>query len=84
VVPVTTAPEACRSTPGTEKGRVEMDITTVAQVGAGYTDSFKTLERAFGDRLAAPKVLTDLVARGRFGVKTGSGFLELEPEKRTS
>jgi 3-hydroxybutyryl-CoA dehydrogenase len=47
-----------------------------------YADSFKTLERAFGDRLAAPKVLTDLVARGRFGVKTGSGFLELEPEKR--
>jgi 3-hydroxybutyryl-CoA dehydrogenase len=47
-----------------------------------YAASFKTLERAFGERLAAPKVLTDLVAQGRFGVKTGSGFLELDPEKR--
>ncbi len=47
-----------------------------------YADSFTTLERAFGERLAAPKVLTDLVAQGRFGVKTGSGFLELDPEKR--
>jgi 3-hydroxybutyryl-CoA dehydrogenase len=49
-----------------------------------YADSFKTLERAFGERLAAPKVLTDLVAQGRFGVKTGSGFLELDPEKRAA
>jgi 3-hydroxybutyryl-CoA dehydrogenase len=47
-----------------------------------YADSFKTLERAFGERFAAPKVLTDLVAQGRFGVKSGSGFLELDPEKR--
>jgi 3-hydroxybutyryl-CoA dehydrogenase len=47
-----------------------------------YADAFKTLEGAFGERLAAPEVLTDLVARGRFGVKTGSGFLELDPEKR--
>ena len=47
-----------------------------------YANSFTTLERAFGERLAAPKVLTDLVAQGRFGVKSGSGFLELDPEKR--
>lgn len=47
-----------------------------------YADSFTTLERAFGERLAAPKVLTDLVAQGRFGVKSGSGFLELDPKKR--
>lgn len=47
-----------------------------------YAAGFATLEQAFGDRLAAPEVLTDLVARGRFGTKTGSGFLELEPEKR--
>jgi 3-hydroxybutyryl-CoA dehydrogenase len=37
-----------------------------------YANGFATLEQAF----------TDLVAQGRFGVKTGSGFLELEPEKR--
>jgi 3-hydroxybutyryl-CoA dehydrogenase len=47
-----------------------------------YANSFKTLEKAFGERLAAPKVLTDLVAEGKFGTKTGSGFLELEPDKR--
>jgi 3-hydroxybutyryl-CoA dehydrogenase len=47
-----------------------------------YAASFTTLEQAFGERLAAPKVLTDLVAQGRFGVKSGSGFLELDPEKR--
>jgi 3-hydroxybutyryl-CoA dehydrogenase len=47
-----------------------------------YADSFKTLEQAFGERLAAPKVLTDLVAQGKIGVKSGSGFLELDPEQR--
>jgi 3-hydroxybutyryl-CoA dehydrogenase len=47
-----------------------------------YANGFTTLEEAFGERLAAPKVLTDLVAEGRFGVKSGSGFLELDPEKR--
>jgi 3-hydroxybutyryl-CoA dehydrogenase len=47
-----------------------------------YANSFKTLEAAFGERLAAPKVLTDLVAQGKYGTKTGSGFLELDPGKR--
>ena len=47
-----------------------------------YAASFKTLERAFGERLAAPKVLTDLVAQGKYGVKTGSGFLTLDPGRR--
>jgi 3-hydroxybutyryl-CoA dehydrogenase len=47
-----------------------------------YANGFTTLEEAFGERLAAPKVLTDLVAQGKFGVKSGSGFLELDPEKR--
>jgi 3-hydroxybutyryl-CoA dehydrogenase len=47
-----------------------------------YANGFTTLEQAFGERLAAPKVLTDLVAQGRYGTKTGSGFLELDPEKR--
>ena len=47
-----------------------------------YAASFKTLEQAFGERLAAPKVLTDLVAAGKLGLKSGAGFLELEPGKR--
>lgn len=40
-----------------------------------YARGFATLEEAFGERLAAPEALTDLVAQGRYGVKTGSGFL---------
>lgn len=47
-----------------------------------YAASFATLERAFGPRLAAPQVLLDLVAQGKYGTKTGSGFLELDPEQR--
>ena len=45
-----------------------------------YVQSFATLQKAFGDRLAAPAVLTDLVEHGHFGTKTGSGFLQLEPD----
>jgi len=47
-----------------------------------YANGFTTLENAFGERLAAPQVLKDLVAAGKFGTKTGSGFLELDPQKR--
>jgi 3-hydroxybutyryl-CoA dehydrogenase len=49
-----------------------------------YAASFKTLEGAFGERFAAPQVLTDLVAQGRFGVKSGAGFLELDPDQRAA
>jgi 3-hydroxybutyryl-CoA dehydrogenase len=47
-----------------------------------YVHGFTTMENAFGERLATPKVLQELVAAGRFGTKTGSGFLELDPHKR--
>lgn len=47
-----------------------------------YVNSFATLEAAFGERLAPPKALTDLVAAGHHGTKTGSGFLQLDPERR--
>ncbi len=40
-----------------------------------YVNGFHTLEQAFGERLAAPKVLKDLVDQGHYGVKTGRGFL---------
>ncbi|MFB9378711.1 3-hydroxyacyl-CoA dehydrogenase family protein [Kineococcus gynurae] len=46
-----------------------------------YAKGFAVLEGHFGERLSAPQNLTDLVAAGKFGTKTGSGFLELEPEK---
>jgi 3-hydroxybutyryl-CoA dehydrogenase len=47
-----------------------------------YVDSFKTMEAAFGERLAPPKALLDLVAAGHHGTKTGSGFLQLDPDRR--
>ncbi|WP_432536764.1 3-hydroxyacyl-CoA dehydrogenase family protein [Kineococcus arenarius] len=46
-----------------------------------YAKGFKVLEDHFGERLSAPQNLLDLVAEGKYGTKTGSGFLELEPEK---
>jgi 3-hydroxybutyryl-CoA dehydrogenase len=47
-----------------------------------YVNSFATLEAEFGERLAPPQVLIDLVAAGKHGTKTGSGFLELDPDQR--
>ena len=46
-----------------------------------YAKGFKVLEDHFGERLSAPANLTELVAAGKYGTKTGSGFLELAPEK---
>lgn len=40
-----------------------------------YVDGFRTLERHYGERLAAPAALTELVKAGRFGVKQGGGFV---------
>jgi 3-hydroxybutyryl-CoA dehydrogenase len=47
-----------------------------------YASAFGLLEQAFGERLATPQVLTDLVAQGKFGVKSGAGFLELDEHSR--
>jgi len=40
-----------------------------------YSDGFRTLQQHYGERLAAPKMLTDLVSAGRYGVKQGGGFV---------
>jgi 3-hydroxybutyryl-CoA dehydrogenase len=40
-----------------------------------YGDGFRTLEQHYGERLAVPKMLSDLVEAGRFGVKQGGGFV---------
>jgi 3-hydroxybutyryl-CoA dehydrogenase len=40
-----------------------------------YRDGFRTLEQHYGERLAAPKMLTDLVDAGQYGVKQGGGFV---------
>jgi len=40
-----------------------------------YRDGFRTLEAHYGDRLAAPSMLTELVEAGRYGVKQGGGLV---------
>jgi 3-hydroxybutyryl-CoA dehydrogenase len=40
-----------------------------------YRDGFRTLEAHYGDRLAVPALLTQLVENGRYGVKQGGGFV---------
>jgi 3-hydroxybutyryl-CoA dehydrogenase len=40
-----------------------------------YRDGFRTLQEHYGERLAVPKMLTDLVSAGQYGVKQGGGFV---------
>jgi 3-hydroxybutyryl-CoA dehydrogenase len=40
-----------------------------------YRDGFRTLEENYGERLAAPAMLTELVDGGHHGVKQGGGFV---------
>ncbi len=40
-----------------------------------YRDGFRTLQAHYGERLAAPTMLTELVEAGRYGVKQGGGFV---------
>jgi 3-hydroxybutyryl-CoA dehydrogenase len=45
-----------------------------------YASSFRTLEKAFGERFAAPDALTATVDDGNLGLKSGYGFLDIDPE----
>jgi 3-hydroxybutyryl-CoA dehydrogenase len=40
-----------------------------------YREGFRTLEAHYGDRLAVPALLTELVESGRYGLKKGGGFV---------
>ena len=40
-----------------------------------YRDGFHTLQEHYGERLAVPKMLADLVSAGQYGVKQGGGFV---------
>jgi 3-hydroxybutyryl-CoA dehydrogenase len=40
-----------------------------------YRDGFRTFEENYGERLAAPAMLTELVDSGHHGVKQGGGFV---------
>lgn len=46
-----------------------------------YKSSFDELETHFGARMAPPKMLSDLVAAGKLGTKSGGGFTNLSSEE---
>jgi len=48
-----------------------------------YDFCYKSLQTGFPERFATPQILTDLVSQGKLGTKTGSGFLNVPPERIT-
>ncbi len=42
-----------------------------------YESSFRTLEKAYGKRFAAPEALVATVKDGNLGLKSGHGFLDI-------
>lgn len=48
-----------------------------------YESSYRTLERAFGERFAVPTPLARLVEDGNLGLKSGHGYLDIAPEEVT-
>lgn len=47
-----------------------------------YESSYRTLEKAYGERFAPPAALTSTVEEGNLGLKTGHGFLDIDPATR--
>jgi 3-hydroxybutyryl-CoA dehydrogenase len=43
-----------------------------------YDASYQSLEAKYGDRLASPAMLRELVEKGNLGLKSGKGFLDLD------
>ena len=48
-----------------------------------YAFCYESLQSAFPERFATPKVLEQLVAKGRLGTKTGGGFFDSPPDRAT-
>lgn len=46
-----------------------------------YDFCYKSLQTGFPERFATPKVLSDLVAQGKLGTKSGGGFLDVPAER---
>ena len=47
-----------------------------------YSSVLETLEEGLGEKFETPKVLSELVERGRTGTKSGAGFMEYSDEER--
>jgi 3-hydroxybutyryl-CoA dehydrogenase len=48
-----------------------------------YDRSYASLEAAYGERLASPGMLRELVRQGRLGTKSGGGFLDIPADRRS-
>ena len=44
-----------------------------------YESAYRTLEKAYGERFAAPEALVATVRAGNVGLKSGHGFLDIAP-----
>lgn len=47
-----------------------------------YESSYRSLEHAFGERFSVPTSLAATVAAGNLGLKSGRGFLDIDPEDK--
>lgn len=47
-----------------------------------YESSYLTLEKAYGERFSPPAALASTVEEGNLGLKTGRGFLDIDPASR--
>jgi 3-hydroxybutyryl-CoA dehydrogenase len=47
-----------------------------------YESSYRTLEKAYGERFSPPAALASAVEAGNLGLKTGRGFLDIDPASR--
>lgn len=47
-----------------------------------YESSYRTLEHAFGERFSVPIGLAAMVSEGNLGLKSGRGFLDIDPEDK--
>ncbi len=46
-----------------------------------YVGSYASMEAAYGERFATPRTLTDQVAAGNLGLKSGGGFTGMDPQR---
>lgn len=46
-----------------------------------YEGAFRSMESAYGERFAVPSLLREKVAAGQLGMKSGQGFLAMDPAR---
>lgn len=49
-----------------------------------YESAYRTLKKAYGERFAAPEALVATVNEGNIGLKSGHGFLDIDPAEKTA